>query len=347
VKSTSSRKKRVPIESPFTRATDTRVRRFIEERGVLRPGDRVLVAISGGQDSTALLLILSRLAGELGVTLAAGHFDHQLRDARESAEDRRFVEQMAGLVGVAIAFGGGDVARRAREQKETVEEAARNLRYQFLGSEARRVEAPVVAVGHTRDDRAETVLMHVVRGTGLDGLATMGERSAWPFGRGPDIVRPLVELSREETRRYCLESGVEPRDDPTNEMLIATRNRVRHEVMPALRSMNPRVDEALARLAEAAARDAEYVDATAAAAWAAEAVCEEGVVTLDRGRFLELPGAIAVRLVRLAAGHLCGPVPSQERVEQVLVAARAGRGKIELSGGIVVMVSRDRLTVSN
>jgi tRNA(Ile)-lysidine synthase len=344
VTSAAPKSKLRPIESPFTRATDTRVRRFIAERGAVSQGERVLVAVSGGQDSTALLLILSRLASKLGLALTAAHFDHQLRDQAETTADRRFVEGLAAATGLPLVCGKGDVPARVRECKETVEEAARNLRYEFLGAEAGREGVEAVAVGHTRDDRAETVLMHIVRGSGLDGLAVMEPRCAWPFGDGPRIARPLLELTRNETRRYCLESGVEPRDDATNELLIATRNRVRHEVLPALRSINPRIDEALCRLADAAAQDTAYLDDAADAAWQSLATADGGEVGLPRAAFDELAPAIAVRLVRRAARELGAPVPQQERVEEVLRAAAKSTGKIELPGGIEVLVRRDRLT---
>ena len=293
-----------------------------------------------------MLLVLSRLARKLGLTLKVAHFDHQLREPAETAADRQFVEELAAAAGVPIVSGAGDVPARVRERKETVEEAARNLRYCFLAAEAGRAGADAVAVGHTQDDRAETVLMHIVRGSGLDGLADMARAVGWPFGEGPEIARPLLGLSREETRRYCVESGIEPRDDPTNELLVATRNRVRHEVLPALRAINPRIEEALCRLADAAAEDARYLDEAAEVVWESIAGDKGAVVSLHRAEFDGQSAAIAARLVRRAAAHLGGPVPQQERVASVLLAVAKGSGIIELPGGVEAVVTRERLTFS-
>jgi tRNA(Ile)-lysidine synthase len=151
-------------------------------------------------------------------------------------------------------------------------------------------------------------------------------------------------LSREETRRYCEESGVVPRDDPTNELLIATRNRVRHEVMPLLRTFNPRIDEALCRLADSAAEDTAYLDELAAGQWSTVTFDEE-CVQMGRKDLAALPEAIAARLVRMAAAHLGAPVPQAEHVEQVLAAARRGSGTIELPGGIVAAASASLVSV--
>jgi tRNA(Ile)-lysidine synthase len=331
-------------ESPFTRAIDTKVRHLIE--GVLEPGERALAAVSGGQDSTAMLMILSRLATHFGLELSAATFDHQLRAAEETAGDRVFVADVCAAAGVPLSASSGDVADRARTRKETVEEAARNLRYVFLAEEARRVGADLVAVGHTRDDRAETVLMHIIRGSGLEGLAVMNVLDSWPFGTGPDVFRPLLDLTREETRRYCQESGIEPRDDPTNELLIATRNRVRHEVMPLLRSINPRVDEALSRLADSAAADSAYLDQATREVWAAVAREDRSDIEFDRLSLLRLHPAMPPRLLRMAALRLGGPVPAHERVDQAMSALAKGRGKIEFPGGILLVASRDKLKVS-
>ena len=240
----------LPLRStPFTRKIERRVLEFIRSRHLLTVAERVLLAVSGGPDSTALLAILSRLRGELGVQITAAHFDHMLRGRKEAATDLAYVQGLAAVLELPLACGRGDVAARSRREGQSVETAARTLRYGFLRREAKARAASVVMLGHTLDDQAESVLLHIIRGSGLDGLAGMRPRSPWPFGRGPEVARPLLALGREETERYCNDAGLQPRQDPTNELLIATRNRVRHEVLPALRAINPGVSEALARLA--------------------------------------------------------------------------------------------------
>ncbi len=269
---------------------------FIQRRDVFSPGEGVVVGLSGGPDSTALLLILSRLVAKTGLCLTAAHFDHGLRSRDEADGDLAFAAGLCRAIGVPVAAGRGDVPARVRRRHETTEEAARNLRYRFLGKEAKTRGATAVAVGHTMDDQAETVLLHILRGSGLDGLAAMPPRAPWPFGRGPEIARPLLGLTRRDTERYCRESGIEPRRDPTNDLPIATRNRVRNELMPVLRSFNPRAEEALARLAEAAAGDAAFIADFADAAWRRLTRREGDAVLIDK-ELARLPEAVAMRIL--------------------------------------------------
>lgn len=330
-------------ESPFTKRIDYRVLKYVRKRDVFWPREVVVAGVSGGPDSTALLLILSRLRTELGLRIVVAHFDHMLRSRGEADADRAFVAKLAKALRLPLVEGQGDVKARARRSKESIEEAARYMRYRFLGAETKRAEASAVVIGHTLDDRAETVLMHIIRGAGLDGLAAMPPRAPWPFGEGPEIARPLLGLSRADTVRYCRESGIEPRRDPTNDMLIATRNRVRHEVMPALSKLNPRVSEALVRLAEAASADAEYIAAEADAIWPFVATAEADGVSLEWPAIDELSRAISSRLVQRAARELAPEgEPSAEQVADVL----EGRARVSLSGGLTAVRGTDRIAIS-
>lgn len=320
--------------TPFTRRLEQRVAEFIARRRALGHGERVIIGVSGGPDSTVLLLLLSRLRDELGLALTAAHFDHRLRSREEAEGDRRFVERLCRSLGVPLVTGGGDVKRRARKEGESVEEAARALRYRFLGAQAKRVRAGAVVVGHTLDDRAETVLLHVLRGSGLDGLAAMPPRSPWPFGAGPEIARPLLDVTRREVERYCRDLGVEPRRDPTNDLPIATRNRVRAELMPLLRSFNPKASEALARLADAAAADTAFVDGAVAAEWSRLAEKGAGRVSFPRAALAALHPAIAVRLLRRAAAA-CGAQPEAQHLQKALDSLARRRARVSVPGGVI------------
>ena len=219
---------------PAIRAT---VRDYIRAHDIFRPGPLV-VAVSGGADSTALLLLLADLAPELGLVLHVAHFDHRTRP-KQSAADADFVATLANSVGAPIRIG-----RAARAPKS--EDEARRARYEFLRRAATEIGATAIATGHTRDDQAETVLLHLVRGAGLGGLA--GIR---PLRDG--LARPLLAIARRETVAVCRAARVKPRTDPTNRALRFARNRVRLKVLPELAKINPRVVEAIARLADAAA----------------------------------------------------------------------------------------------
>jgi len=320
---------------------------FIAEREVLAAGEQVLVAVSGGGDSTAMLLILSRLASEFGWRLTVAHFDHRLRTREEARADREFVAGLAESLKLPFVHGSGDVARRARTRGDSVEQAARTLRYRFLGARAKAAGAGVVVVGHTLDDQAETVLMHLIRGSGLDGLAAMRPRSGWPLGRGPEVARPLLMLRREETLRYCRESRVASREDATNQMLLATRNRIRHEVLPTLRALNPSVDEALARLAETVYEDTAELERQAEVAFARVGRRERELVALKLSELSELSLAIQRRVLRLAMADVLGSRADVEsaHVEAVsrLVVSRPGR--VSLPRGLVAVRNSQMLTV--
>jgi tRNA(Ile)-lysidine synthase len=213
------------------------VRDYIRAHEIFTPGP-VVVAVSGGADSTALLLILAELADELGIVIHVAHFDHRTRP-KQSAEDADFVAKLANRVGAPIRVG------RAEKPTRT-EDAARIARYEFLRRAAAEIGAAAIATGHTRDDQAETVLLHLARGSGIAGLAGMR-----PLREG--IARPLLTIGRRETVAVCKTGRIRPRTDPTNRSLKFARNRVRLEVLPELAKINPRVSEAIARLADAAA----------------------------------------------------------------------------------------------
>src|SRR3990172_7829066 len=334
---------RLPGEAtPFMKALQSRGLRFVRRHGVLNPGERALLAVSGGQDSSALLLIASRLAAELGVEVAVAHFDHRLRSRGEGRDDVEAVRTMAQGLGLPLVAGSGDSRARAARRHESIEEAARNLRFAFLAREAKRLNAAVVVLGHTRDDRAETVLLHLLRGSGLDGLIGLRPRSTWPFGEGPALARPLLAVTRAETGRYCREAGLSPREDPTNLLLEATRNRLRHELLPPLRGMNPRLDDALCRLGDAAAAAVAHLDADAEVAWQTLATAGRRAVAFARDGFEGLSPAVRARLLRRAVRHLAGPAADVEavHVEALEDAVGKRRAAVALPFGLTARVSQ-------
>jgi tRNA(Ile)-lysidine synthase len=212
----------------------------------------ILVGISGGADSSALLHLLAHFAGEFHYSLGAAYFDHQIRSADERAAELATVRRIAEAAGVSLHVGGAPVREHARAQKRSIEEQARIERYRFLQNAATAVDAEIVAVGHTKDDQAETVLLHVLRGSGIHGLAGMEERQQWPFGDGPTLIRPLLGFRRLETAAYCFASGIATHKDSENESIRYRRNQIRLKLLPVMEEFNPQAVEAIARLAGAA-----------------------------------------------------------------------------------------------
>lgn len=198
----------------------------IQRHRMLRAGDTVGVAVSGGADSVALLLLLDALKGELGIRLAVLHFNHQLRGPEADA-DQRFVAELASRRGLEFFSAREDVAARAREHGWNLEDAARRLRYQFFDGVVESGRATRVAVAHTADDQAETLLAHLLRGTGLTGLAGI-------YPVAGHVVRPLVELRRWELRDYLAGLRQTWREDRTNLDTTRLRARIRHVLLPQL-----------------------------------------------------------------------------------------------------------------
>ncbi len=213
-----------------------------------------LVAVSGGLDSVGLLRGLAALKAGGAGSLAVAHFNHRLRP--EAADDARFVADLAKRLGLCYELGEGSVAEAAALEGDGIEAAARGQRLAFLQATAERLGARYVAVAHTADDQAETVLHRIIRGTGIAGLAGMCR--ARPLGPAVTLIRPLLTFRRSEIRDYLGEIGQPFREDASNRALAFTRNRIRLDLLPRLAEYNSDVTAALVRLAETA-RDAQQV----------------------------------------------------------------------------------------
>jgi tRNA(Ile)-lysidine synthase len=225
-----------------------RVLDTIERHSMIRPGDRAGLGVSGGADSVALLRIFAELRPQLGIAPVVLHFNHQLR-GKEADEDESFVKALAERFSMECEIGRGDVAAEARLHGWNLEDAARRLRYRFFSSVAEARGLNRVAVAHTANDQAETVLSHLLRGTGLAGLAGI-------YPVAGQIVRPLLELHGEELRDYLSSLGQSWREDATNQDTSRTRARIRHELIPFLeQKFDAAAVTRLARLAAHARED--------------------------------------------------------------------------------------------
>jgi tRNA(Ile)-lysidine synthase len=259
--------------------------------------DRLIIAgISGGPDSMCLLGLLR----ETGYRVIVAHFNHKLRSDADA--DANAVEQAASRMNFASVIESGDVREYAAEEKLSIEEAARNMRYRFLMKQAHRFKAQAVAVGHTADDQVETIMMHFIRGAGLAGLKGMSHRTVIPvFDKEIPIVRPLLDIWREETVVYCAAHGLRPRFDASNDSLDFQRNRIRNLLIPSLESYNPRFKEAVWRTARSLSDDHEILMNVLDEAWKKCVVQQtEDFVSLDSSTLIKHPLGLQRHLIRRA-----------------------------------------------
>ena len=292
---------------------------------------------------------------EHGLALHVAHLNHDFRGA-EADHDAAFVQRLANGLGLPCSIDKQDPIEYQRVRRvASFEQAAREMRYSFLAAVAASNGATAVALGHTSDDQAETVLQHVLRGSGLAGLRGMAEVSDWPWpatGPAPRLFRPLLGVSKAETAAYCRESGRTFREDSGNYLWRFTRNRVRLDLMPRLaRDYNPRVRDALLRLSKAAEADAAYIEGQLEQAWDGLTVAEETAVRLDTAALRGLHPALQRRALRRAYTVATGDVRGLAEVHvdtmmSLLVARRGGRS-VDLPHGIVARLEGGALSVGS
>lgn len=301
------------------------------------PGDRILAAVSGGVDSVAMLDALVRLAPEEGFGLAVAHFNHGLRGAEADA-DEAYVAELARGYGLEFIAGRGDVAAAARAQRRGLEAAARKLRHEFLSAAAAQHGCAAIALGHTASDRVETVLLHLLRGTGVAGLQGMR-----PVRR--PFIRPLITLWRAQVEEYCRAAGLRWRTDETNvDTRRFLRNRIRHELLPMLeREYGPGVSEAILRSAEAVEMELSWTEPLVREALAEACESHGEGVRLNLARVRGLPSGLLTRILRAAASEVFDGAPDWrwQHFAALAQAVRQGRTghRVALPGGLEGRVS--------
>jgi tRNA(Ile)-lysidine synthase len=322
--------------SPFAR----RVYQHVKRHGLLHKGDRLLVAVSGGPDSLALLEVLLELRPMLRLTLTAAHFEHGIR-GQASRDDADFVQCFCAERGVTCRIGSADVPADSRRSGLSLETAARQLRYAFLRRTAEEAGARAVCVAHHADDQAETVLMHLLRGTGKQGLSGMRAVSRQ---EGLVVLRLLLPFTKKQLLAYDDERKLQPRHDETNDVPEGLRNRIRLLLLPELeKEYNPQLVRGLCQLAELEADENDCLEALAEERLpllvtrlpaVPERQLPEGA-GLDARLLCEQPRALARRLVRaFLSAHGYVRDLSFERIEAVLRLAGEGETgrRIELPG---------------
>jgi len=327
---------------------EERVLGFIREHCPLARQSCLVVAVSGGPDSVCLLHILTSLKEALGIELYAAHLNHQLRGA-ESESDAQYVASLARSLGIPATIEKRDVRAYQARKRISLEEAARDVRYNFLAQTAKSIGTSQVAIGHTSDDNIETILMHLIRGSGTRGLQGLCPRTERQTADSSlTIIRPLLGISREETQHYCQEHSLSPRLDSSNLSLSPLRNRIRLKLLPLLKGYNPRIAEALLRTARIAAGDLAFLEKEGARSWNQIARLKEDMIILDKERLLKLPSALKRQVLRLSLGKLSGGLKDIEarHIEEIMNALDKPAGRsLNLPGNLTLTIEYDRYLI--
>jgi tRNA(Ile)-lysidine synthase len=318
---------------------EERVRSFAGSRTTALGAGRVVLAASGGADSTAMVGLLCSAGLIERRSAVVANFDHRLRGEGAAQRDLGAVEDLCRRFGLALETGAWDAPARG-------EAAARAARYGFLGEVAARASALVVVTGHTQDDQIETVMLNTLRGAGPYGLAGMAADAPWPLGgNGPRVLRPLLDVERAETRAYCDACGLRYVDDPTNDDLSFRRNRVRKELMAQLDEMPDARREVLA-MAERTRRGVETLERATAHALLDD---DGDAVRLSRAALRRMTPELAPYAYRQALRRLAGDAREFGRRHYALMAraadARTGSA-LRLPRGVVLTVDPDAVLLS-
>jgi tRNA(Ile)-lysidine synthase len=318
-----------------------KVTKYADENRMLDGADIILVGVSGGADSVCLLHVMLRLSAMHRFTVKAAHFNHRLR-GEESDRDEAFTLKICRDLGVELFTGGGDVKAWAKEHKTGIEEAARKLRYDFFKMTAGKITAETnktcrVATAHNAEDNIETLLLNLCRGAGLNGLTGI------PPVR--DIyIRPLLSISRNDIDAYLKENGLTHITDSSNADTIYTRNKLRHEVLPVLKSINPRLSETAANSIKLLKADNDYLFGEA------EKLLKfkDSSYIFDINNVINSPASISSRAFMLAAERY-GCSLSNINIQDIydLINGSGASGEISLPNGLYAIKTYDSLFISN
>lgn len=312
------------------------VRRTGRQERLWSPGDRVIVAVSGGADSTVLLHIMKEIAvdEELRLELVCAHLNHGLRGA-EADRDAEFVRDLARRLNLPFELGYADVPAYMKESGKGLELAAREKRYEFLHRAAERYGAASIALAHHADDQAETVMMRLLRGSGPSGLAGMRLKRR---EKNVELIRPLLRIYKTDLLRACRESGLSFVEDSSNLKTEYARNSVRLDVLPFLGQYNGQLAESLNRLAELVSAEDDYLLRETSKAYADIVYMEKGCPAFKIARFAGLHVALQRRLIKLILNYL--PLSTEENdfvkieaIRQGTVRDRPTTWSLDLGGG--------------
>lgn len=319
---------------------------FINKNKLIHHADHILAGVSGGPDSVALVYVLNELKYALGFHLSIAHFDHRLR--AESGADARFVQKLAALLNVPFVLGKSHSSRQ--KNKASVENMAREERYAFLAKTAKKIKADAVAVAHTQDDLAETVLMRVIRGSGLRGMrAILPQRIIFQT----QIIRPFLNITKPEVLAFLKARRISFRLDATNKKEDFLRNKIRLKLLPFLeKEYNPKLRDGLCHISLNAALDYDYLEQQASKAFDKAVFLSKagGAVSLRAGVLKKLHPSLMRMVIRKGVDRIHGSVMeiSTRHIQEIedLLHNRPDNTVVNLPRGIFIRLKRNKLTIA-
>jgi len=323
------------------------IRNTMEMMNVDFRGTTILIGVSGGSDSLTLLLLLNKLSDDKGFKIHIGHLDHGLRE--DSADDAAFVADVGKKLGIPVVLGNCNVDLYRKKKGLSLEEAARDVRYSFLSSTAVEIGADFIAVGHNLDDQVETILMNIIRGGGTNALLGMSYISNGIQNNRDKklrLLRPILDLSKEDTEKYCLLKSISYLKDSTNMSMRYTRNRVRIDLVPKLVGYNSNFGNNLLKLSEAVSQDLDYINQQASATFTKLCTSIHNGVEIYRSAFNNLHPSMKNHVLRFAYERVVGSKIGLENshIKDMVKVSRGATGKkVDLPGDLIFRVGYDSL----
>lgn len=286
----------------------------INKYKLIEDGDKIVLGLSGGPDSVCLLHILYRLKEKLDIEVYAAHLNHQIRGI-EAQKDALYITQLCENLGVTSFVKSIDVPKYCKENGLSVEEGARKLRYEMFEEIKQKTKSNKIAIGHNLNDQAETILMRIMRGTGLQGLRGI------EYIRDNNIIRPILDIDRKDIEAYCEEYELNPRIDHTNLETIYTRNKIRLELIPYMKdNFNPNVIESIVRMSNSLKTDSDYIQEESEIKFKEVSNLQENACEIDIQKYSKLHNAIKVRVLRKGIKHILGDTNfvDQKHIEDIM-----------------------------
>lgn len=288
---------------------------------LIKYGDTIVIGVSGGPDSITLLHLLQSFKKELGIKIIVCHINHMLRE--EAIEDEEYVKEYCIKENIPYYIKRESVQEVAKKQKIGTEEAGRKIRYSFFEEIAKKYNANKIATAHTANDNAETVLLNILRGTGVFGL-----RGIDPI-RNERYIHPLIECTRKEIEEYCVENNLEAKIDKTNAQNIYTRNKVRNSLIPYIeKEFNPNIIQGINRLANIAREETKYIESNVIKVYEELLINEEKEIVLDLNKFNKVEEFLQKQIIRYSILKLLGTTDGIEKkhIEDIIVLCRRNIG---------------------